>query len=317
MRVFITGGAGFIGSHLAKNYEVAGHVVTILDNFSTGSVENLKSIDFAGETIKGDIRNQNVLEPLIENSDLVLHMAAALGVDNIMNSTLESISTNVIGSTTVLESAAKFNKRIIIASTSEIYGKNPKQPLNELDDRVIGSPQNFRWSYSDSKAIEESVARVLYLEKRLPVTTVRFFNTIGPRQSAKYGMVVPRFIASALSGRDLEVYGNGKQTRVFCHVNDAIAGLISIVDIEESIGDVFNVGGFGEISILSLAERVIQLTNSNSKIKLVPYIDAYPVGYEDMQRRVPDNSKLQKLTGWQAKIDLDEAILDIAKSLTL
>jgi len=317
MRVFITGGAGFIGSHLAKNYEVAGHVVTILDNFSTGSIQNLKSIDFAGETIKGDIRNQNVLEPLIEDSDLVLHMAAALGVDNIMNSTLESISTNVIGSTTVLEAAAKFNKRIIIASTSEIYGKNPKQPLNELDDRVIGSPQNFRWSYSDSKAIEESVARVLYLEKRLPVTTVRFFNTIGPRQSAKYGMVVPRFIASALSGRDLEVYGDGKQTRVFCHVNDAIAGLISIVDIEESIGDVFNVGGFGEISILSLAERVIQLTNSNSKIKLVPYIDAYPVGYEDMQRRVPDNSKLQKLTGWQAKIDLDEAISDIAKSLKL
>jgi UDP-glucose 4-epimerase len=316
MRVFITGGAGFIGSHLAKNYEVAGHVVTILDNFSTGSIQNLKSIDFAGETIKGDIRNQNVLEPLIEDSDLVLHMAAALGVDNIMNSTLESISTNVIGSTTVLEAAAKFNKRIIIASTSEIYGKNPKQPLNELDDRVIGSPQNFRWSYSDSKAIEESVARVLYLEKKLPVTTVRFFNTIGPRQSAKYGMVVPRFIASALSGRDLEVYGDGEQTRVFCHVNDAIAGVISLVDSEESIGEVFNVGGFGEISILSLAERVIQLTNSNSKIKLVPYIDAYPVGYEDMQRRVPDNSKLQKLTGWQAKINLDEAILDIAKSLT-
>jgi UDP-glucose 4-epimerase len=316
MRVFITGGAGFIGSHLAKNYEETGHVVTILDNFSTGSVENLKSIDFAGETINGDIRNQKLLEPLIEDSDLVLHMAAALGVDNIMNSTLESISTNVIGSTTVLEAASKFKKRIIIASTSEIYGKNSKQPLNEMDDRVIGSPQNFRWSYSDSKAIEESVARVLYLEKKLPVTTVRFFNTIGPRQSAKYGMVVPRFIASALNGRDLEVYGDGEQTRVFCHVEDAIAGVISLVDNQESIGEVFNVGGFGEISIFSLAERVIQLTNSNSKIRLVPYIDAYPVGYEDMQRRVPDNSKLQKLTGWQAKIDLNEAILDIAKSLT-
>jgi UDP-glucose 4-epimerase len=316
MRVFITGGAGFIGSHLAKNYEETGHVVTILDNFSTGSVENLKSIDFAGETINGDIRNQKLLEPLIEGSDLVLHMAAALGVDNIMNSTLESISTNVIGSTTVLEAASKFKKRIIIASTSEIYGKNSKQPLNEMDDRVIGSPQNFRWSYSDSKAIEESVARVLYLEKKLPVTTVRFFNTIGPRQSAKYGMVVPRFIASALNGRDLEVYGDGEQTRVFCHVEDAIAGVISLVDNQESIGEVFNVGGFGEISIFSLAERVIQLTNSNSKIRLVPYIDAYPVGYEDMQRRVPDNSKLQKLTGWQAKIDLNEAILDIAKSLT-
>jgi UDP-glucose 4-epimerase len=317
MRVLITGGAGFIGSHLAKSHESAGHAVTILDNFSTGTVENLKSINFAGETVEGDIRNQSVLEPLIERSDLVLHMAAALGVDNIMNSTLESISTNIVGSTTVLETASKFHKRIIIASTSEIYGKNPKQPLSELDDRVIGSPQNFRWSYSDSKAIEESVARVLYLEKRLPVTTVRFFNTIGPRQSAKYGMVVPRFITSALSGRDLEVYGDGKQTRVFCHVDDAIAGVNSVVDAEESIGEVFNVGGFGEISILSLAERVIQLTNSNSKIKLVPYTDAYPVGYEDMQRRVPDNSKLQKLTGWQAIIELNGAILDIAKSLSL
>lgn len=315
MRVLITGGAGFIGSHLAKYFELAGQQVTILDNFSTGSRANLQFINFAGEVVEGDIRDQANLEPLVAKSDLILHMAAALGVDNIMNSTLESISTNIVGSTKVLEAATKFNKRIIIASTSEIYGKNPKQPLNESDDRVIGSPQNFRWSYSDAKALEESVARVLYLEKNLQVTTVRFFNTVGPRQSAKYGMVVPRFVSAALEDRDLEVYGDGKQTRVFCHVNDAISGLISLIEKKESIGDVFNVGGFGEISILALAERVIHLTNSKSKVKFVPYVDAYPVGYEDMQRRVPDNSKLKNLTGWEARIGLDETILDIAKSL--
>ena len=315
MRVLITGGAGFIGSHLSKYFEHEGHEVTILDNFSTGSRENLIAINFIGEIIEGDIRSQSKIEPLIKEADIVLHMAAALGVDNIMNSTLESISTNVIGSTAVLEAAAKFDKRIIIASTSEIYGKNPKQPLNELDDRVIGSPQNFRWTYSDSKAIEESVAKVLFLEKRLPVTTVRFFNTIGPRQSAKYGMVVPRFITAALEGRDLKVYGDGNQTRVFCHVDDATAGLISLLENEQALGEVFNVGGFGEISILSLAEKVIKLTNSKSEIRLVPYIEAYPAGYEDMQRRVPDNSKLKNLTGWQAKIGLDDAISDIANSL--
>ena len=317
MRIFITGGAGFIGSHLSGYFQSQGSEVTILDNFSTGSKANLEAIGFSGKTIEGDIRNSSLVENLVEQSDLVLHMAAALGVDNIMNSTLESISTNILGSSTVLEAAAKFEKRIIIASTSEIYGKNPKQPLNELDDRVIGTPQNFRWSYSDAKAIEESVARVLFLEKQLPVTTLRFFNTIGPRQSAKYGMVVPRFITAALKGKDLEVYGDGNQTRVFCHVDDAISGLISLIGEPEAIGEVFNVGGFGEVSILDLAKKVVVLTNSESDIKFVPYVKAYPVGYEDMQRRVPDNSKLERISGWKARIDLDSAILDIARSIKL
>ena len=317
MRIFITGGAGFIGSHLSGYFQSQGSEVTILDNFSTGSKANLEAIGFSGKIIEGDIRNSSLVENLVEQSDLVLHMAAALGVDNIMNSTLESISTNILGSSTVLEAAAKFEKRIIIASTSEIYGKNPKQPLNELDDRVIGTPQNFRWSYSDAKAIEESVARVLFLEKQLPVTTLRFFNTIGPRQSAKYGMVVPRFITAALKGKDLEVYGDGNQTRVFCHVDDAISGLISLIGEPEAIGEVFNVGGFGEVSILDLAKKVVVLTNSESDIKFVPYVKAYPVGYEDMQRRVPDNSKLERISGWKARIDLDSAILDIARSIKL
>jgi UDP-glucose 4-epimerase len=315
MKVLITGGAGFIGSHLTERFSSLGDEVTILDNFSTGAENTLKQIGFRGNLIEGDIRSHLLVDKLIEETELVLHMAAALGVSNIMNSTLESISTNILGSEVVLLSAAKHNKRIFIASSSEIYGKNPKQPLTENDDRVIGSPQNFRWTYSDSKAIEESIARVLYLEKKLPVTTLRFFNTIGPRQSAKYGMVVPRFIEAAINGDDIKVYGDGSQTRVFCHVYDAVEGLISLLNTESSVGEVYNVGGIGEISILSLAKKVIEVTGSKSKIITLPYTDVYPIGYEDMQRRVPDNSKLKNLTGWQAKIGLDEAISDIANSL--
>ena len=315
MKVLITGGAGFIGSHLTERFSSLGDEVTILDNFSTGAENTLKQIGFRGNLIEGDIRNHSLVDKLIEETELVLHMAAALGVSNIMNSTLESISTNILGSEVVLLSAAKHNKRIFIASSSEIYGKNPKQPLKEEDDRVIGSPQNFRWTYSDSKAIEESIARVLYLEKELPVTTLRFFNTIGPRQSAKYGMVVPRFVEAALNGAEIKVYGDGSQTRVFCHVYDAVEGLISLLKTKSSIGEVYNVGGIGEISILSLAKKVIEVTGSKSKIITLPYTDVYPNGYEDMQRRVPDNSKLKNLTGWQANIGLEEAILDIANSL--
>ena len=315
MKVLITGGAGFIGSHLTERFSSLGDEVTILDNFSTSTENTLKQIGFRGNLIEGDIRNHSLVDKLIEETELVLHMAAALGVSNIMNSTLESISTNILGSEVVLLSAAKHNKRIFIASSSEIYGKNPKQPLKEEDDRVIGSPQNFRWTYSDSKAIEESIARVLYLEKELPVTTLRFFNTIGPRQSAKYGMVVPRFVEAALNGAEIKVYGDGSQTRVFCHVYDAVEGLISLLKTKSSIGEVYNVGGIGEISILSLAKKVIEVTGSKSKIITLPYTDVYPNGYEDMQRRVPDNSKLKNLTGWQANIGLEEAILDIANSL--
>jgi UDP-glucose 4-epimerase len=317
MKVLITGGAGFIGSHLTERFSSLGDEVTILDNFSTGAENTLKQIGFRGNLIEGDIRNHSLVDKLIEETELVLHMAAALGVSNIMNSTLESISTNILGSEVVLLSAAKHNRRIFIASSSEIYGKNPKQPLTENDDRVIGSPQNFRWTYSDSKAIEESIARVLYLEKKLPVTTLRFFNTIGPRQSAKYGMVVPRFVEAALNGDDIKVYGNGSQTRVFCHIYDAVEALISLLKTESSIGEVYNVGGIGEISILSLAKKVIEVTGSKSKIITLPYTDVYPVGYEDMQRRVPDTSKIKLATGWVPSHDLDSTIIDIANSINL
>ena len=310
-KVLITGGAGFIGSHLADHFVQQGSEVVILDNLTTGSKSNLQGPGSSAKFVMGDIRNQNLVEELVNGADLVLHMAAALGVDNIMSDTIESISTNIYGSEVVLQAASKFKKRIFIASTSEIYGKNPKQPLSEEDDRVIGTPQNFRWSYSDAKAIEESIARVLFLEKDLQVTTVRFFNTIGPRQTGKYGMVVPKFIKAALLGEDIQVYGAGKQTRVFCHVTDAVNGLVSLLDEPKSIGDVFNIGGIGEISILNLAEKVVRLTNSKSRIINIPYSLVYPEGYEDMQRRVPNISKMESLTGWNPKFDLDKAISDI------
>jgi len=313
-KVLITGGAGFIGSHLADHFVENGDEVTILDNLTTGSKSNLSGPSGKAKFVLGDIRNQDLVEQLVSEADLVLHMAAALGVDNIMTDTIESISTNIYGSEVVLQAATKFKKRIFIASTSEIYGKNPKQPLSEEDDRVIGNPQNFRWSYSDAKAIEESIARVLYLERDLQVTTVRFFNTIGPRQTGKYGMVVPKFIASALSGKDIEVYGDGNQTRVFCHVNDAIDGLISLLKNPKSIGEVFNIGGIGEISIEDLAEKVVKITKSTSSIVKIPYTSAYPDGYEDMQRRVPNISKLSSFTGWQPRFDLDGAILSILEN---
>ena len=315
MKVLITGGAGFIGSHLAEYFQNSGDDVTVLDNFSTGSKGNLEIFGFSGKSVDGDIRDFKLVESLISETDLVLHMAAALGVANIMNSPIESISTNIAGSEVVLLAASKFKKRIVIASTSEIYGKNPKQPLNEEDDRVIGTPQNIRWSYSDAKAIEEAMARALYSEKQLAVTTVRFFNTVGPRQTGKYGMVVPRFVQAALNNQELVIHGDGSQSRVFCHVEDAIAGLLSLLKHDSSIGNVFNIGGEGEVSINDLAKLIVSTTNSKSSLKHIPYRDAYPVGFEDMQRRVPDTTKIRKLTGWAPKHNLESIIESVASSL--
>jgi UDP-glucose 4-epimerase len=312
MRVFITGGGGFIGSHLADHYVAAGHHVTILDNFSTGSTSNITHLDGKITAINGDIRDINLVDRLTRESDLVLHMAAALGVNTILESPLESISTNVIGSEVVLTAAAKHNKRIIIASTSEIYGKNPKQPLNETDDRVVGAPQKIRWSYSDAKAIEEAMAFALHQEQKLSVTTVRLFNTVGPRQTGRYGMVVPRFVQAALANEPLTIYGDGTQSRVFCHVADAVQAIATIAAAESTIGDVYNVGGTGEVTIKELAQQVIALTNSTSKITYTPYSDAYPAGFEDIARRVPDITKIKSAIGWAPSKDLQEIICDIA-----
>lgn len=314
MKVLITGGCGFIGSHLVEYYEKNGDAVTVIDNLSTGSSDNLKEIDFKGNYEKGDIRDSQLIEELVEDADLVLHMAAALGVDNIMKSTLESISTNIVGSEVVLKAASKFKKRILIASTSEIYGKNPKQPLSENDDRVVGTPQNIRWSYSDAKAIEEAMARSLNLESNLAVTTVRLFNTVGPRQTARYGMVIPRFVESAVRGEDVVVYGDGNQSRVFCHVHDAVSAITKLIEKEETIGEVYNVGGTDEISINELAQKIKRETNSKSQIKHVPYSEIHPVGFEDMQRRVPNIEKIMRTIQWVPSKNLSDIIKDVAST---
>ena len=314
MKVFITGGAGFIGSHLCDALVAEGKEVTILDNLSTGSKKNIAHLEGKIKVFQGDIRDQKLVEPLIENCDLVLHMAAALGVDNILENPIESISTNYHGSEIVLNAATKFDKRIVIASTSEIYGKNPKQPLSETDDRVIGAPQKLRWTYSDAKALEEATAHSLFLTKNLRVTTIRLFNTVGPRQTGKYGMVIPRFVKSAIENKPLEVFGNGMQSRVFCHVKDSIKAILMLAASEEINGEVFNIGGIGEISISDLAKLVIRRTGSKSEISFVNYSDAYSIGFEDTARRVPDTTKLTSLTGWVPKFDINTIIDDVTRS---
>jgi UDP-glucose 4-epimerase len=315
MRVFITGGAGFIGSHLADACIARGDEVTILDNMSTGSRANIAHLEGKVTVHEGDIRNKDLVEKLVSDSDLILHMAAALGVKNIMEDTIESIDRNFTGSEVVLNAATKFNKRIIIASTSEIYGKNPNQPLHEESDRVVGAPQKIRWTYADAKALEEAVAHTLHKTHGLKVTTVRFFNTVGPRQTGQYGMVVPRFIQAALKNEDIVIYDDGSQSRVFCHVEDAIRAVLAIANIDSTIGDYFNVGGTGEITIKELAEKIIGQTRSTSAIRYIPYSDAYPAGFEDMQRRVPDISKIGNAISWKPAHTLSSIVDSVVASL--
>ena len=279
MRVFITGGAGFIGSHLCDVLVARGDEVSILDNLSTGSKGNIAHLEGKIKVSQGDIRNQALVESLVADSELVLHMAAVLGVDNILENPIESISTNFYGSEVVLDAALKHDKRILIASTSEIYGKNTKQPLSETDDRVIGSPQKLRWTYSDAKALEEATAHALFLTKNLKVTTVRLFNTVGPRQTGKYGMVIPRFITAALENKPIKIFGNGLQSRVFCHVTDSVRAILALASNKKMVGEVFNIGGLGEISILNLAKLIIERTGSKSDIIFISYTDAYSIGY--------------------------------------
>ncbi len=315
MRILITGGAGFIGSHLCDALIAKGEDVSVLDNMSSGSEKNIAHLKGKIKIHKGDIRNSQLVEKLVKRSDLVIHLAAILGVKNILENTIEAISTNLHGSENVINAASKFEKRIFIASTSEIYGKNPNQPLSETDDRVIGMPQNIRWSYSDAKALEESIAHSLYIRNQLQVTTVRFFNTVGPRQNDRYGMVIPRFVKAAINNDPIHVFGTGNQSRVFCHVLDAVDAIIALINIEASIGEVFNIGGVNEITILDLARKVTKNLNSQSKIELMNYEVAYPYGFEDMLRRVPNISKIKSFVDWSPKKDLTQIILDVKKSL--
>ena len=312
MRVFITGGAGFIGSHLCDALIAQGHQVSILDNMSTGSAANIAHIENAIEIHQGDIRDVALVEKLMAPADLVLHMAAALGVNTILENPIESVSINFTGSEVVLNAATKLNKRLIIASTSEIYGKNTKQPLNEESDRVVGAPQKIRWTYSDAKALEEAVAHALFLTKQLKVTTVRLFNTVGPRQTGRYGMVLPRFVQSALKNEPISIYGDGTQSRVFCHVQDAVKAILTLAATDSAIGQVYNIGGTGETTIKQLAEKIIERTKSTSTITYTPYDQAYPAGFEDMQRRVPDITKIKNAIGWEPINTLDAIIDDVA-----
>ena len=312
MKYLITGGAGFIGSHLAEKLIARGDQVVVLDNLATGSATNLIGIKEKIKFEQGNILDKVLIDKLVSESDYVIHLAAALGVLNIVNKPLESLRTNLQGSEVVLEACDKYKKPVLIASTSEIYGKNDKVPLNEEDDRIIGHPLKSRWSYSEAKAVDESLAYFYYRENKLPIRIVRFFNTVGPRQVGHYGMVVPRFVSAALKNEPLSVYGSGDQIRCFCHVDDAVRALLLVMDSGKSVGEVFNVGNNQQITIMELAKKVIKLTGSSSTIEKIAYEKAYPEGFEDMQRRVPDISKIKQVLGWTPEIKLDQIIKDIA-----
>ena len=312
MKYLITGGAGFIGSHLTEALVTRGDQVVVLDNFFTSSMDNLTQVKEKIDLVEGNILDQSLVGRLVSESDYIVHLAAALGVFNIVNKPLESLKTNLKGSEIVLEAADKYKKPVLIASTSEVYGKNYKVPLSEDDDRIIGHPLKSRWSYSEAKAVDESLAYFYYLENMLPTRIVRFFNTVGPRQVGNYGMVVPRFVGAALKNQRLQVYGNGDQIRCFCHVDDAVRALLLVIDSDKAVGQVFNVGNNSQISIMELAKKVIEITGSKSSIEKIAYEKAYPEGFEDMQRRVPDISKIKRVLGWEPKINLDQIIKDVA-----
>ena len=313
MKILVTGGAGFIGSFLTEKICDSNEVL-VLDNLSTGSAENLDTIINKIDFIHGDIRDKELVDSLISKCDLIYHLAASVGVKRILEDPQESVSTNIYGSENILNSACRFDKRIVIASTSEIYGKSTKQPLCESDDRLIGAPQNFRWIYSDSKAIEEAIATYLGVSKNLRVTIARLFNIVGPRQSSSYGMVLPSFIKSAFMGESVVVHGDGSQKRVFCHVNDAVDALIGLAKNSNTIREVFNVGGLTEISIIDLARLVIEKTHSSSEISFKPYSEVYPVGFEAMLRRKPDITKINNFINWSPKLSLEQIIQDSISS---
>lgn len=313
MHCLITGGAGFIGSHLSELLLAQGHEVTVLDNLSTGRLSNiepfLQSPSF--HFVNGTVLNEFLVDKLVERVDVVFHLAAAVGVELIIEKPLESMMTNIRGSEIVLEMAHRYRKKVLIASTSEIYGKNQNAPLNEDMDRVLGSPLKSRWSYSTSKAVDEILAYVYWKEKAVPTTIVRLFNTVGPRQSESYGMVLPRFVSRALAGKPLQVHGNGNQSRCFLHVKDVVQALVKIIQNDDAVGEVFNIGSQEEVTMEELARKVIRLTDSTSEIEFIPYEVAYEEGYEDMPRRVPDTRKIHNLIGFEPTYDLDQIIKSV------
>jgi UDP-glucose 4-epimerase len=315
MRVLITGGAGFIGSHLTEALLSRGDEVLILDDLSTGSAENirhLKNIPKLNYWIDS-VMNKALLAELVDESDLVVHLAAAVGVRLIVESPVRTIETNIKGTELVLEAARKKKKKVFIASTSEVYGKSTHFPFREDDDLVLGSTDKGRWSYAASKALDEFLALAYWKERKLPVVIGRFFNTIGPRQTGQYGMVVPNFVRQALEGQPITVFGTGKQSRCFCYVGDTVAALLKLLDAPDSVGQVFNIGSSEEISIEALAGLIKTKLNSSSPICYIPYDKAYEAGFEDMPRRVPSTVKIERYVGWQPSTSLDTTIDLIAE----
>ncbi len=313
MRVLITGGAGFIGSHLADELLARGHQVHILDDLSTGAIENIRHVkeeprfSYTIDTCS----NAQVVAELVDDADVIFHLAAAVGVELIVESPVRTIETNVHCTEVVLSQAAKKRKPVLIASTSEVYGKSPDLPFREDGDLVMGPTSKGRWSYACSKAIDEFLALAYWKERKLPTVVARLFNTVGPRQTGQYGMVVPKFVRSALAGRDLQVYGDGTQSRCFCHVADVVRPLVDLMETGAHWGEVFNVGSSEEVTIMELAERVLAITESDSGIVTVPYDEAYEEGFEDMQRRRPDTEKLQNALGWHVTRGLDDILRDV------
>ena len=315
MKILITGGAGFIGSHLAEKLLNNGHKVSVLDNLSTGKLSNISHLkgnpdfDYTIDTIL----HRKVLEQLIKDSDQVYHLAAAVGVKYIIDNPLLSLQTNIIGTENVLELANKYKKKVLVASTSEIYGKSEQIPFKEEDDRLLGSTHISRWSYSSSKAIDEFLALAYYREKKLPVVIVRCFNTVGPRQSGQYGMVLPKFVKNALLDHPLTIYGDGKQSRCFADVADVVEGIIKLMAEKKAEGQIFNIGTTEEITIDELAQKIKKMTNSKSKIEYIKYDDAYEEGFEDMRRRIPDLTKINKMIGFEPKYKLKDILERVIK----
>lgn len=306
----ITGGAGFIGSHLAERLIEAGHTVTIIDNLSTGQIKNLAALEGRPgfRAAIEDIRNSNVMDRLVSECDIIYHLAAAVGVQRIISEPIETIETNIGGTEVVLKTARRYRKKVLIASTSEVYGKGVRIPFAEDDDSVIGPTTRNRWSYAVSKAVDEFLALAYHKEVDLPVVIFRLFNTVGPRQSGQYGMVLPRFVKWALTNEPIRVYGDGQQQRCFGNVNDVVKAIMGLAESREAVGQVFNIGAGEEVSILQLAERVRDRADSASEITLIPYEEAYEAGFEDFRRRVPSIEKIQRVIGWQPTTTLDETI---------
>jgi UDP-glucose 4-epimerase len=313
MRWLITGGAGFIGSHLSEMLIARRHAVHILDDLSTGAIENIRHLkcDPGFEYTIGSVEDHAVVAELVDEADVVVHLAAAVGVTLVIDSPVRTIETNVHGTEVVLTHASKKKKPVLIASTSEVYGKSRALPFREDGDLQMGATDRARWAYACSKALDEFLAMAYWRERNLPTTVVRLFNTVGPRQTGCYGMVVPRLVSQALADEPLTVYGDGSQTRCFCHVADVVKALFGLMTEERAYGNVFNVGSTSEISIRDLAGRIIELTGSRSDISLIPYGEAYGEGFEDMYRRVPDIAKVQALLGWSPTCVLDDIIVDV------